>query len=87
MAMRYEVVLPEEKKEKKWKMFLIFAISLLLHTGVLFLFRGQIIGALSEARLREIELMEEKLAQKKNVIGRHAPNVQPHQLCVLWLPL
>ncbi|MGC8894519.1 MAG: energy transducer TonB [candidate division WOR-3 bacterium] len=67
MAMRYEVVLPEEKKEKKWKIFVIFAISLLLHTGVLFLFRGQILGALSEARLREIELMEEKLAQKKNV--------------------
>jgi len=67
MAMRYEVVLPEEKKEKKWKMFVIFGISLLLHTGVLFLFRGQILGALSEARLREIELMEEKLAQKKNV--------------------
>lgn len=67
MTMRYEVVLPEEKKEKKWKMFVIFGISLLLHTGVLFLFRGQIMGALSEARLREIELMEEKLAQKKNV--------------------
>ncbi len=67
MAMRYEVVLPEEKKEKKWKLFVIFGISLLLHAGVLFLFRGQILGALSEARLREIELMEEKLAQKKNV--------------------
>lgn len=67
MAMRYEVVLPEEKKEKKWKIFVIFAISLLLHTGVLFLFRGQLMGALAEARLREIELMEEKLAQKKNV--------------------
>ena len=76
MAMRYEVVLPEEKKEKKWKMFLIFAISLLLHTGVLFLFRGQIIGALSEARLREIELMEEKLAQKKNVNPKAAKKLE-----------
>ena len=63
---RYEVILPEEKKEKKWKLYVIFLISLLLHGGILFLFRGQIMSAMAEARLREIELMEEKLAKKKH---------------------
>jgi len=73
---RYEVVLPEEKKEKKWKFYIFLLISMLFHVGILFMLRGQIAGAMSEARLREIELMEEKLAKKKNANPKAAKKLE-----------
>ncbi len=62
-----QVVLPEWEEDRgskrRFLIFLIFAI--LIHAGVLWTLRSQIAKAIEEARLREIQLLEEKAMKSK----------------------
>jgi len=67
MAQVRTVKLPEEKEDRAQRRLAVFFLwSLVVLAGLAWVMRGQILAALEEARLREIQLLEEKLQQKKN---------------------
>lgn len=62
-----QVILPEWEEDrgskKRFLIFLLFAI--IIHAGILWSLRSQIARAIEEAKLREIQLLEEKAAKSK----------------------
>ncbi|MEO0168532.1 MAG: energy transducer TonB [candidate division WOR-3 bacterium] len=68
MAQVRTIKLPEEREDRAQKRLAVFFLwSLVVLAGLAWVMRGQIAAAIEEARLREIQLLEEKLAKKKNV--------------------
>jgi len=68
MAQVKTIKLPEEKEDKPQRRLAgFFVVSLLILAGLAFVMRGKIAEMLGEAKLREIQLLEQKLAQKKNL--------------------
>ncbi len=68
MAQVRTVKLPEEKEDRAQKRLAVFFLwSLVILAGLAWVMRGQILAALEEARLREIQLLEEKLKKKKKL--------------------
>ena len=68
MAQVKTINLPEEKEDRPQRRLAVFFLwSLLILAGLAWVMRGKIAEALEEARLREIQLLEQKLAQKKNL--------------------
>jgi len=67
MAQVKTINLPEEKEDRPQRRLAVFFLwSLVILAGLAWVMRGKIAEALEEARLREIQLLEQKLAQKKN---------------------
>ncbi len=67
MAQVKSVRLPEEREDRAQRRLAVFFLWSLVILGALgWVMRGKIAEALEEARLREIQLLEQKLAQKKN---------------------
>ena len=67
MAQVTMVKLPEEKEDRAQRRLAVFFLwALVIVAGLAWVMRGRILEALEEARLREIQLIEQKLAQKKN---------------------
>ena len=68
MAQVKTIKLPEEKEDRAQRRLAVsFLWSLVILAGLAWVMRGKIAELLGEARLREIQLLEEKLAQKKNL--------------------
>jgi TonB family protein len=68
MAQVKAIKLPEEKEDKAQRRLAVFFLwSLVILAGLAWVMRGKIAEALEEARLREIQLLEQKLVQKKNL--------------------
>jgi len=68
MAQVKTINLPEEKEDRPQRRLAVFFLwSLVILAGLAWVMRGKIAEALEEARLREIQLLEQKLAQKKNL--------------------
>jgi TonB family protein len=68
MAQVKAIKLPEEKEDRAQRRLAVFFLwSLVILAGLAWVMRGKIAEALEEARLREIHLLEQKLAQKKNL--------------------
>ncbi len=68
MAQVKTINLPEEKEDRSQRRLAVFFLwSLVILAGLAWVMRGKIAEALEEARLREIQLLEQKLAQKKNL--------------------
>jgi TonB family protein len=68
MAQVKAIKLPEEKEDRpQRRLGVFFFLSLVILAGLAWVMRGKIAEALGEARLREIQLLEQKLAQKKNL--------------------
>jgi TonB family protein len=68
MAQVKTIRLPEEKEDRAQRRLAVFFLwSLVILAGLAWVMRGKIAEALEEARLREIQLLEQKLAQKKNL--------------------
>jgi TonB family protein len=68
MAQVKTINLPEEKEDRAQRRLAVFFLwSLVILAGLAWVMRGKIAEALEEARLREIQLLEQKLAQKKNL--------------------
>jgi TonB family protein len=68
MAQVKAIKLPEEKEDRPQRRLAVFFLwSLVILAGLAWVMRGKIAEALEEARLREIQLLEQKLAQKKNL--------------------
>ncbi len=74
MAQVRTVKLPEEKEDRAQRRLAVFFLwSLVVLGGLAWVMRGRILAALEEARLREIQLLEDKLAKKKE---RVSPKLQ-----------
>jgi TonB family protein len=68
MAQVKAIKLPEEKEDRPQRRLAVFFLwSLVIVAGLAWVMRGKIAEALQEAKLREIQLLEQKLAQKKNL--------------------
>ncbi|MCC6012634.1 energy transducer TonB [Candidatus Caldipriscus sp.] len=68
MAQVKTIRLPEEKEDRAQRRLAVFFLwSLVILAGLAWVMRGKIAEMLEEARLREIQLLEQKLAQKKNL--------------------
>ena len=68
MAQVKTINLPEEKEDRPQRRLAVFFLwSLVILAGLAWVMRGKIAEALGEAKLREIQLLEQKLAQKKNL--------------------
>ncbi|MFZ8833111.1 MAG: energy transducer TonB [Candidatus Caldipriscus sp.] len=68
MAQVKTINLPEEKEDRPQRRLAVFFLwSLVIVAGLAWVMRGKIAEALGEARLREIQLLEQKLAQKKSL--------------------
>jgi TonB family protein len=68
MAQVKAIKLPEEKEDRAQRRLAVFFLwSLVILAGLAWVMRGKIAEMLEEARLREIQLLEQKLAQKKNL--------------------
>jgi TonB family protein len=68
MAQVKTINLPEEKEDRPQRRLAVFFLwSLVILAGLAWVMRGKIAEALEEARLREIQLLEQKIAQKKNL--------------------
>jgi TonB family protein len=68
MAQVKTIRLPEEKEDRAQRRLAVFFLwSLVIVAGLAWVMRGKIAEMLEEARLREIQLLEQKLAQKKNL--------------------
>jgi TonB family protein len=68
MAQVKTIKLPDEREDRSQRRLAVFFLwSLVILAGLAWVMRGKIAEALEEARLREIQLLEQKLAQKKNL--------------------
>jgi TonB family protein len=68
MAQVKAIKLPEEKEDRAQRRLAVFFLwSLVILAGLAWVMRGKIAEMLEEARLREIQLLEQRLAEKKNL--------------------
>jgi TonB family protein len=68
MAQVKAIKLPEEKEDRAQRRLAVFFLwSLVILAGLAWVMRGKLAEMLEEARLREIQLLEQRLAEKKNL--------------------